>query len=155
MRASREAKKNFLASAKLLRILKNYRTSKIYKNSKQTNIKKKTWKRKNENKKLEKLEKLTSSCWVVCVSSTSYKNKNTRNIYVKISSKILCFTKHLKKKSKLESIISSIVPSSFHSRNIFSLIFAARLNGHNLDPINLLWEVLLCIKEQNVLLVDL
>jgi hypothetical protein len=42
LKASREAKKNFLASAKLLRILKNYRTSKIYKNSKQTNIKEKT-----------------------------------------------------------------------------------------------------------------
>jgi hypothetical protein len=101
---------------------------------------------------LEKLEKLTSSC-VVCVYSTSYKNKNTRNIYVKISNKILCFPTHLKKKSKLGS--TSRVPSSLHSKNIFSFILAARPNGHNLDPINLLWEVLLCIKEQNALLLDL
>jgi len=154
LRASREAKENFLASAKLLKILKSYRTSKFYKNLKQTNIKEKAWKRKNENKKLEKLEKLTSSC-VVYVSSTSYKNKNTRNIYVKISNKILCFPTHLKKKSNLGSTISSRVPSSLHSKNIFSFILAARPNGHNLDPINLLWEVLLCIKEQNALLLDL
>jgi hypothetical protein len=41
LRASREAKENFLASAKLLKILKSYRTSKFYKNLKQTNIKEK------------------------------------------------------------------------------------------------------------------
>jgi len=36
--------------------------------------------------------KLTSSCCVVCVSPTSYKNKNIMNIYVKISSKKLGFS---------------------------------------------------------------
>jgi hypothetical protein len=41
LRASKEVKENSLALAEILRILKNYRTSKLYKNSTQSNIKEK------------------------------------------------------------------------------------------------------------------
>jgi hypothetical protein len=86
-----------------------------------------------------KLEKLGSLLQVVVlfVSPTSYKNKNTRNIYVKISSKILRFLTHLFKKTKLGSVISSTIPSSFHTRNIFLVILAIGPNGHNSNPLNL------------------
>jgi hypothetical protein len=41
LRASKEVEENSLALVEILRILKNYRTSKLYKNSKQSNIKEK------------------------------------------------------------------------------------------------------------------
>jgi len=81
--------------------------------------------------------KLTSSCCVVYVSPTSYKNKNTRNIYVKISNKILRFPTHLFEKPKLGSTISSTISFSLHTRNHFSLIFTIGPNGHNSYPQNL------------------
>ncbi len=63
------------------------------------NIKTKTKETQNKQLEREKIQKheigktwkLTSSCCVVCVSPTSYKNKNTMNIYVKILSKKLRF----------------------------------------------------------------
>ncbi len=116
--------------------LKNYKTTKLKKNSKQTNIKENAWKRKNENMKLEKIGSLFQVV-VLFVGPASYKNKNTRNIYVKISSKILGFPTHLFQKTKLRSVISSIISSSFHTRNIFSLILAVGPNGHNSNPLNL------------------
>jgi hypothetical protein len=53
------------------------------------------------------------------------------NRYVKISSKKLGFPTHLFQETKLGSVISSTVPSSLHSRNIFSLILVAGPNGNN------------------------
>jgi len=46
LKASREAHANLLALAELQRILKKYITSKLYKNSKHTNIKRKNLKEK-------------------------------------------------------------------------------------------------------------
>ncbi len=106
-------------------------------------------KEKKRKHEIGRAWKLTSSCCVVCVSPTSYKNKNnnTMNKYVKISSKKLGFPTHLFQETKLGSAISNIVLSSFHSKNIFSLILATRPNGHNWDPLNLFWDLLMCIKE--------
>jgi hypothetical protein len=59
-------------------------------------LKKKEWKHE-----IKRAWKLTSSCCVVCVSPTSYKNKNTMNIYVKISNKKLGFPMHLFQETKL------------------------------------------------------
>jgi hypothetical protein len=69
------------------------------------------------------------------------------NIYGKISSKKLGFPTHLFQKTKLESVISSIIASPFHLRNLFSFIFVIGPNGYNLDPLNLFWDVL-CIRKQ-------
>jgi hypothetical protein len=74
---------------------------------------------------------------------------------MKISRKKLRFLTHLFQETKLGSAISSIVPSSLHTINIFSLILVARPNGYNLDPFNLFWELLLCIIEQIALLLGL
>jgi hypothetical protein len=89
-RASKKAEQNFLASAKLLESYKK------------RNVNTKTKTKETQNKQLErektqkhefgKTLKLISSCCFVCVSPTSYKNKNTMNIYVKISSKKLRFS---------------------------------------------------------------
>jgi hypothetical protein len=68
---------------------------------------KKTKKLHTKMKKLEraigKAWKQTSSCCCVCMSSTSYKNKNIR-IY-RVSIKILGFPTHLFQISKLKSVI--------------------------------------------------
>ncbi len=109
--------------------------------------------------RIQKLEigkawKFTSSCCVICMLPTSYKNKNTMNLYVRISSKKLGFLTHLFQETKLESVISSKVPS-FHTRNIFSLILAAGSKGHNLDPLNLFWELLMCITKQIALIMGI
>ncbi len=87
---------------------------------------------------------------------TSYKNKNIMKIYVKISSKKLGFTTHLFQETKLGITISSIVPSSLHSKNIFSLIIlAGGPNGHNSNPLNLFWKLLMYIREQIMFLLGL
>jgi hypothetical protein len=91
--------------------------------------------------------KLTSSC-VVCVFPTSYKNQNTINLYVRISSRKLGFLTNLFQETKLGSTTSSKVPSPLHTRNIFSLILVVGSKGHNLDPFNLFWELLMCVTEQ-------
>jgi hypothetical protein len=77
------------------------------------------------------------------------------NIYVKISSKKLRFPTYLFQKTKIGSAISSTILFSLHSRNIFSFILTARLNGHNLDPLNLFWKLLMCIREQIALFLGL
>jgi hypothetical protein len=84
-RASREAEANFFTSTKLLKILKNYKKGNVNTKTKT----KETQNRQLEREKTQKHEigktlKLTSSCCVVYVSPTSYKNNNTMNIYVKI-----------------------------------------------------------------------
>jgi len=72
-------------------------------------------------------------------------NKNKMNIDVRISSKILGFLTHLFQETKHGNAISSIVMSSLHTKNIFSLIFVAWLKGHNFDPLKLFWELVMCI----------
>ncbi len=62
-----------------------------------------------------------------------------KNIYVKISSKILGFPTHLFQKTKLRSAISSTFMSSLHLRHVFSLILVVGPNGHNLNPFNLFY----------------
>lgn len=59
------------------------------------------------------------------------------------------------KKTKLGSMILSIILSSSHSKHIFSFIFAAGWNEQYFDPLNLLWEVFFCIRVQNALLLGL
>ncbi len=87
--------------------------------------------KKHKNKQLEKERtqkheiakgwKLTSSCCVVCVSPTSYKNKNTMNLYVRISSKKSGFLTHIFQETKLGSAIQAqfcllfTQETSFHS----------------------------------------
>jgi hypothetical protein len=114
------------------RKLQNYKTLQKLKtnNLKTKNLKEKKWKHE-----IGKAWKLTSSCCVVYVSPTSYKNKNIRSIYVKMSSKILRFPTHLFKKTMLGSAISSTTPSSLHTKYIFSLIHITWPNIHNSDPL--------------------
>ncbi len=117
-----------------LKKLQNIKTLKKLKTNKYNGkcLEEKKWKHE-----IGKAWKLTSSCCVVYVSPTSYKNKNTRNIHVKFSSKILGFPTHLFQKTKLGNAISSTISSSLHTRNIFSLILATGPNGHNSNPLNL------------------
>jgi hypothetical protein len=86
------------------------------------------------------------------MSPTSYQNKNTMNLYVKISSKKLGSITHLFQETKLGSLISNIVPSSLHTRNISLSILVARPKGYNSNPLNLFWELLMCITKQITLL---
>jgi hypothetical protein len=100
--------------------------------------------------KLEKLGNLSQV--VLFVSPASYKNKNTMNLYVRISSKKLGYVTHLFQETKLGSVISNIVPSSLHTRNISPPILVARPKGYNSNPLNLFWESLMCITKQITLL---
>jgi hypothetical protein len=75
--------------------------------------------------------------------------------YVKISSKKLGFPTHLFQEIKLGIIISSTIPSFLHSRNIFSCILTIRPNGHNSNPLNLFWELLMFFNEQIALFMGL
>jgi hypothetical protein len=77
--------------------------------------------------KFEKLGSLAQVVVFFVCAPTSYKNKNTRNIYVKISSKILGFPTHLFQKTKLQSTILSFL----HLRNIFSIILAIGPNARD------------------------
>jgi hypothetical protein len=52
--------------------------------------------------------------------------KEHKNIYVRISRKILGFPTYLFQKTKLGIVISSPVLSSLHSRHIFSFKLVAR-----------------------------
>jgi hypothetical protein len=49
-------------------------------------------------------------------------------------------------------VISNIVPSSLHMRNISPPILVARPKGYNSNPLNLFWELLMCITKQITLL---
>jgi hypothetical protein len=81
LKASREAKANYLPSAELLCNLKNYKTTKLKKNSKQTNIKEQTWKGKNENMKLEKRGNLPQVV-VLFVCPPPHTKTRTQGIYM-------------------------------------------------------------------------
>jgi hypothetical protein len=93
----------------------------------------KTWNWKN-------LEAYLKLLCCLCVPHLLQEQKHNEYIYVKISSKKLRFPTHLFQKTKLGNTISSTISSSLHLRNIFSLILTARLNGHNSDPLNFLWN---------------
>jgi len=76
-----------------------------------------------KNMKLEKFGSLPQV--VLFVSHTSFKNKNTMNTCVRISIKILRFPTYFFQKTKHGSAISSTIPSSLDTKNIFSFILVA------------------------------
>jgi len=67
--------------------------------------------------KLEKLGNILQVVVSMCPPPPA--EQEHKNIYVKISSKILGFATHLFQKTNLGSAISSIVPSSFTQNTFF------------------------------------